>query len=199
MLERDFELPLDRIAFKPFDFSEIFPEKEKIEVEIGFCSGLFLREYANLKKDTGFIGLEISRKFIERGKKNLKKKLAQDNVKVVCFEAVSVMKELVPFNSLDAIHVYFPDPWPKKKHHKFRTLRFENFLLFSNRLKKGGKLYIATDHPEYGEFIRKELKFTRQFFKQLPYGEADREIMTKWEKKQIADGWPINYFLLEKK
>ena len=199
MKERELELPLEEIAFKPFNFSEIFPGKEKIEFEIGFCSGLFLREYANLKQNTGFIGIEISRKFIERGKKNLKKKLAQDNVRVICFEAMAVMKELVPFNSLDAIHVYFPDPWPKKKHHKFRTLRFENFIVFSNRLRKGGKLYIATDHPEYGEFIRKELKHTKQFLKELPYGEADREIMTKWEKKQIADGWPINYFLLEKK
>ena len=199
MKERDIELPLEEIASRPFNFSEIFPGKEKIEFEIGFCSGLFLREYANLKQNTGFIGIEISRKFIERGKKNLKKKLAQDNVRVICFEAMAVMKELVPFNSLDAIHVYFPDPWPKKKHHKFRTLRFENFIMFSNRLKRGGKLYIATDHPEYGEFIRKELRNTTSFFNQLSYGESDREIMTKWEKKQIADGWPINYFLLEKK
>lgn len=198
MLERDFELPLEEIALKPFDFRKIFPGKEKIEFEIGFCSGLFLREYANLKQDTGFFGIEISRKFIERGKKNLEKRLSGDNVKVIRFDAAAVLKELVPFNSLDAIHVYFPDPWPKSKHHKFRILQFKNFIIFANRLKKGGKLYIATDHPEYGEFIRKEIKYTTTFLKQLPYGEADREIMTKWEKKQIADGWPINYFLLEK-
>ncbi|HQI05968.1 MAG TPA: hypothetical protein PL195_11975, partial [bacterium] len=67
------------------------------------------------------------------------------------------------------------------------------------RLKAGGRIYIATDHPEYAEFIRKEIAVSKEFFKVLPYGPDDRKIKTKWEKKQIADCWPINYFLLEKR
>ncbi len=199
MLTNNIELSLEEVAFEPFDCGKYFPDKKKFEVEMGFCSGFFLSEYANKNPDTGFLGLEYSYKFLARGKKNLMRNLQQDNVRIFCFEGISVIKELIPFNSVDAIHVYFPDPWPKKKHHKNRTLRFENFVIISNRLKKGGRLYIATDHPEYGEFIRKEIALTKDFFKQLPYSETDRTIKTKWEKKQIADGWPINYFLLEKR
>ncbi|MGI6394425.1 MAG: tRNA (guanine(46)-N(7))-methyltransferase TrmB [bacterium] len=195
----DIELKIEDIAFNPLNFKELFPNKKRVEIEIGFCSGLFLSEYANLNKETGILGLEISAKFFARGKRNLKRLLNQDNVKILCFDAIPVIKELIPFNSVDAFHIYFPDPWPKKKHHKFRTLRFENFLIFYNRLKKGGKVYIATDHPEYAEFISKEIEVSKEFFKTLPYGADDRTIKTKWEKKQIAECWNINYFLLEKK
>ncbi|MBO4699576.1 hypothetical protein J5690_08230 [bacterium] len=196
MISSRIEIPLEEFADKTFDFKELFG-KERVEVEIGFCSGHFLSEYANSKPDTGFLGIEYSRKFFLRGEKNLKRRLNQDNVRIVCFEAIAVMRELVPFYSLDAIHIYFPDPWPKKKHHKFRTVRFENLIMLRNRLKKGGKLFIATDHPEYAEFMEKEIAETGAFFKRLPYGGDDRPIKTKWEKKQIADCWEIHYFLLE--
>lgn len=199
MINHNIELKIEDIAFNKLDFKALFPGRDSIELEMGFCSGLFLSEYANSKPDTGFLGLEISRKFIVRGHRNLQKRLLQDNVRTICFEGIAIIKELVPFNSLDAIHIYFPDPWPKKKHHKFRTVRFENLIMMHNRLKKGGKIYIATDHPEYGEFIAKEISLTKEFFNILPYGMDDRKIKTKWEKKQIADCWPINYFLLEKK
>ena len=199
MITHNIELPLEEIAFKPLDFAEVFQNRNRVEIEIGFCSGFFLSEYANDNPDTGLLGIEISRKFFVRGERNLKRVLKQDNVRITCFDAVPVVRELIPFNSVDAIHIYFPDPWPKKKHHKFRILRFENFLLFYNRLKAGGRIYIATDHPEYGEFIRKEIAVSKEFFKALPYGIEDRKIKTKWEKKQIAHCWPINYFLLEKR
>lgn len=196
MISSRIEIPLEEFADKTFDFKELFG-REHVEVEIGFCSGHFLSEYANSKPDTGFLGIEYSRKFFLRGEKNLKRRLNQDNVRIVCFEAIAVMRELVPFYSLDAIHIYFPDPWPKKKHHKFRTVRFENLIMLRNRLKKGGKLFIATDHPEYADFMEKEIAETGAFFKRLPYGGDDRPIKTKWEKKQIADCWEIHYFLLE--
>lgn len=198
MINNEIAIPLEEFAFRPFDFAELF-KKEHVEVEIGFCSGHFLSEYANSKPDTGFLGIEYSHKFFARGESFLKRRLNQDNVRIICFEAITAMRELVPFASLDAIHIYFPDPWPKKKHHKFRTVRFENMLLLRNRLKKGGRLYIATDHPEYAEFIEKEVEIAVKsgIFRRLPYGSDDRPIKTKWEKKQIADCWDINYFLLE--
>lgn len=196
---KNISLPLEQYAFQPFDFTKLFGKYDSIEAEIGFCSGLFLSEYANSKPNTKFLGIEYSPKFFVRGENNLVRKLKQDNVRIICFDAIAVMKELVPFYSLDAVHIYFPDPWPKKKHHKNRLVRFENLLMIHNRLKKGGKLYIATDHPEYADFIAKEIAATGEFFKQLPYSEEDRPIKTKWEKKQIANCWTINYFLLEAK
>ena len=199
MIDLNIELEIEKTAFKQLDLQKILGEKKSFEIEMGFCSGFFLSEYANSKPDTGFLGLEISKKFFARGENNLKRKLQQDNVRIICFEGIAVIKELIPFYSLDAIHIYFPDPWPKKKHHKFRTVRFENLIMMHNRLKSGGKIYIATDHPEYAEFIAKEIALTKEFFNILPYGIDDRKIKTKWEKKQIADCWPINYFLLEKK
>ncbi len=193
------EIPAADLVNRIFDFEKDFVGYSKFEIEMGTCSAFFLSEYANSKPDTFFLGIERKRKFLMRGKKNLDRLLEKDNVRIINYDAIAIIKELVPFESLDAIHVYFPDPWYKKKHNRRRTLCVDNMAMFANRLKKGGRLYMATDHADYGEHIRREINGVRHLFNILPYGSDDREIKTKWERKQIAAGFDINYFLLEKK
>jgi len=192
---------VDDIADNQLNFKHLFKglNYKRLEVEIGFCSAFFLSENANNNSNAAFFGIEIKKKYFDKGNSNLKRLLKQQNVKTVNFEAMAVVSQLIPDDSIDAFHIYFPDPWPKKKHHKNRILKSENFETFAKKMKKGGKLFAATDHPDYGSFIKKEILKVKEIFNVLPYTHEDRSIKTKWEKKQIAAGWDINYFLLEKK
>ncbi len=198
MLISDIELPIPLICDKVFDLEKEFPGHTKYEVEIGTCSSLFLTKYANANPETFILGIEKKRGFFLRGNNNLVRFLKQKNVRVINFDAIAVLKEVIPFESLDAIHVYFPDPWPKKRHNERRIVNAENLRMFCNRLKPGGKLYFATDHADYAEYMAQEILGVKDIMRKLDYGRNDRKIMTKWEEKQIKNGFEINYFLLEK-
>jgi len=192
------ELSIDEVVDKIIEPKELFPKFERFEIEIGFCSAFFLSKYANLNKNVGLLGIEKKRKYYKRGVHILERNLKQNNVKVVCYDAIAIIKELIPFESVDAFHIYFPDPWPKKKHLQRRILKMENLLIMANRLKKGGKIFMATDHPEYAKAISEEIMFCDDFLKIKSFDESKRTIKTKWETKQIERGWKINYFLMEK-
>ena len=193
------ELPLSEIADRPLDLPRLFPGRFRVECEVGFCSALFLTEHANRNPGTGMLGIEKKHSYFLRGLHNLERKLRQDNVKIVEFDARALILMLVPEGSLDALHIYFPDPWPKKRHRDRRLLTRENLRMFHARLREGGRIYAATDHPDYAEFIEKELSAVDEFFERLPYAAADREVMTKWERRQTAKGIPVNYYQLEKR
>jgi len=199
LLRTGIALPLEEIAREPFDFAKLFPGRSRVECEVGFCSALFLTEYANRHPDTGFLGIEKKHAYFLRGLHNLERKLKQDNVKIVEFDARAVIMMLVPPASLDALHIYFPDPWPKKRHLDRRLLTRGNLRVFHEKLRAGGRIYAATDHPDYAESIEKELAAVSDLFTRLPYGAADREVMTKWERRQTTKGIPVNYYLLEKR
>ncbi len=192
-------LPIEEIAHQPFDFSRLFPSCRRIECEVGFCSAIFLTEYANRHPDTGILGIEKKHAYFLRGLHNLERKLRQDNVKIVEFDARAVIMMLVPPTSLDAIHIYFPDPWPKKRHQDRRILNRENLRMFCEKLKPQGRIYAATDHPDYAAFVEKEAAAVSDIFIRIPYGASDREVTTKWERRQTAKGIPITYLLLEKR
>lgn len=199
-LEKDnLKLIVENCCTAPFNFKDLFPKYDKVDVEIGFSSGFFLSEYASKHPETAFLGVEIKRAYYEKGIANLSRLLTRDGVKCICFEAMSVVTELIPFESVDSFHIYFPDPWPKKRHNKNRIIKLSNLMILCNRLKKGGRIYIATDHPDYAKWIKDEILGTLSVFNTLPYDKSMRDVKTKWEKRQIAAGWNINYFLLEKK
>ena len=191
-------LPIEKWAFEPLDFTALFPERKRVEIEIGFSSAFFLSKYANKYSDTAFLGIEKNFKYFQHGFNSLERNLQQDNVKVTCFDAIAFLRELVPLNSLDAIHIYFPDPWPKRKHRPRRIVNAENLMMMRNRLKHHGKIYMATDHPDYGEWMRLQVTEVEQHFTIHPYDYSHREVTTKWEDRQRKAGWNIHYFLLEK-
>lgn len=192
-------LPLPEIADHPLDLPALFPGLSRFECEIGFCSAIFLNEYANRNPRTGVLGIEKKRSYFLRGLHNLERKLRQDNVRIINFDAHAVLLMLLPSASLDALHIYFPDPWPKKRHLRNRLVNRDNLRMFHDRLRPGGRIHLATDHPDYAAFIEKELATVAELFTRFPYGTADREVLTKWERKQIENGLPINYYLLEKR
>lgn len=138
-------------------FTELFGNDHPVELEIGIGKGLFITRSAVNEPTTNFIGIEIRRKYLNMARARVEKR-PLPNTRLICGEALGFLEGYVADNSLSVIHVYYPDPWPKKRHHK-RRLFGEAFMAQVHRvLKPGGWLLIATDHAGYWEHIQEVLQ-----------------------------------------
>jgi tRNA (guanine-N7-)-methyltransferase len=108
---------------------------------------------------------------------------------------VEVLKKMTPPETFAGVHIFFPDPWPKKKHHKRRLIRPEYIPLLASRLISNGYLYIVTDWDDYGRHIR-DIMENESSFRQEE--EPDWRPVTAFEKKGIAKGHNIHGFLYRK-
>ena len=117
------------------------------EVEIGCGNGHFLSAYAAEKPETRLIGIEIKEKRCVKAREKAEKRGLR-NVSIVHGAAETVLRDLLP-GSIDAFHIYFPDPWPKSKHRKRRFFTMENLSLMHDLLRVGGKLFFGTDFFDY--------------------------------------------------
>jgi tRNA (guanine-N7-)-methyltransferase len=132
------------------DFVETFGRKAPIVVEIGFGMGETTARIAAENPANDYLGIEVHAPGVGSLLKQLDE-AALANVRIVQHDAVEVLREMVPADSLAAIHVFFPDPWPKKRHHKRRLIQPEFAALAASRLAPGGHLHVATDWKEYAE------------------------------------------------
>jgi tRNA (guanine-N7-)-methyltransferase len=101
---------------------------------------------------TNYLGIEVHAPGVGSLLKQLEEQ-SLTNVRVVTHDAVEVLRDMIPANSLAAIHVFFPDPWPKKRHHKRRLIQPAFAELAASRLAIGGHLHVATDWQEYAEQV----------------------------------------------
>lgn len=132
----------------PWDTAAVFGRTAPLEVEVGSGKGLFLRTAAALRPGIDFLGIEITQKYARFSAAALAKR-ELGNAVVVIADALRIFAELLPDDSLHAVHVYFPDPWWKKRHKKRRVIR-EAFLRDVQRtLISGGTLHFWTDVEEY--------------------------------------------------
>lgn len=133
------------------DPSTLFPDPgRRIVAEIGFGMGAATAELASEQPQTNFLGIEVYKAGV--GKLlSLIEEMSLVNVRIIHDDAILVMEEMIPPASLDGVHVFFPDPWPKKRHHKRRLIRPLLTSLFAERIKPGGYLYMVTDWEEYAE------------------------------------------------
>jgi len=121
-------------------------------VEIGSGMGETTARIAAEHPETDYLAIEVH----APGVGSLLKRVEEEglaNVRVVQHDAVEVLRDMVPPDSLAAIHVFFPDPWPKKRHHKRRLLQPAFAALAAARLARGGQLHVATDWQEYAEHV----------------------------------------------
>ena len=133
---------------EPIRPDRLFPSIQPIEIELGAGDGGFLVEWATLENGHNFIGVErllgrlrkIERKSVRRG---------LTNVRAVRIEASYFLRYLVPNQAVSVLHVYFPDPWPKRKHWRHRLVNDQFPALASRVLRPGGIVYLRTDHEEY--------------------------------------------------
>lgn len=133
-----------------FNAEEVFGRKAPLTFEIGFGMGDSLIEMALAMPERDFVGVEVHTPGVGR----LLAKIEEHNLKnlrVYCDDAIEVLTHCFDDNSLDCVQVFFPDPWPKTKHHKRRLVQNSFLELLSLKLERGGLLHIATDWEAYAE------------------------------------------------
>ncbi len=137
----------------PFESRQLFGAPLPLEVELGVGKGRFLLEWATAHPETGVLGVERARKYLEMtALRAARAGLA--NVRLVHTTAEDLLFRCLAPGGVAAVHVYFPDPWPKKRHHKRRFFRPDNVARLAEVLAPGGLLRVKTDHARYGEVIR---------------------------------------------
>jgi tRNA (guanine-N7-)-methyltransferase len=132
----------------PLDLAAVFGRRAPLTLEIGFGNGESLLALAAAHPDRDYLGLEVHRPGV--GHLMLRAaELGLTNLRAVCRDAVEVLEQCIPAGSLDEVLLYFPDPWPKKRHHKRRIVQPDFVALVASRLRLGGVLRMATDWEPY--------------------------------------------------
>ena len=177
------------------DFSDIFGRLAPVHIEIGSGKGTFLVNQAKSQPDVNFIGIEWANRFyrftVDRiGRWNMA------NVRIIRTDAVRFIAENVPDSTVDCFHVYFPDPWPKKRHHKRRFFNPVNTDHLIRCLKPGGEIRVATDFEEYFEQIKDVLSASADRLQQIDFlptaGAGIGEwVGTNFERKYLKENRPI--------
>jgi tRNA (guanine-N7-)-methyltransferase len=147
-------LPRWGIAYAPapLDFAAVFGRVAPVILEIGFGMGETTAAIAAANPQHDFLGLEVHGPGVG-ALLNRVDAAGLTNVRVIQHDAVDVIARMIPMAALSGIHVYFPDPWPKKRHHKRRLLQRDFVRALAQRLAPGGYLHAATDWDEYAQEI----------------------------------------------
>jgi tRNA (guanine-N7-)-methyltransferase len=179
----------------PLSFAAAFGREAPVVAEVGFGMGETTATIARENPDTDYLAIEVH----GPGVGSLLRRLESDsisNVRVVQHDAVEVLRDMVPERSLAAIHVFFPDPWPKKRHHKRRLLQPAFVALAATRLAPGGLIHVATDWEDYAVQALAVLEAT-ELLENTAKGFAPRPAwrpLTKFERRGTALGhgvWDI--------
>lgn len=133
---------------KVLDYADTFGRQAPTILEIGFGMGETTQKIAQLRADENFLGVEV----FNAGVGALLKRIEESgvsNIRIIQHDAVEVVQNMIAPDSLAGVHIYFPDPWPKKRHHKRRLVRPDFIALLASRIKPGGYIHCATDWEDY--------------------------------------------------
>lgn len=141
---------------KTYDFEEVFGRSAPLIVEIGFGNGSGLAQMAEENPDINYIGIEVHRPGVGHLMMLLEQKQIK-NVKIYHHDAIEILEQKVSDNALTGVHLFFPDPWQKRRHHKRRIVRASFIDLLNKKLKFGGYFHTATDWDHYAKDMLKTL------------------------------------------
>jgi len=172
----------------PLDLTELFPRVQPLEVELGCGDASFLAEYARRHPETNFLGVE---RLLGRVKKlDRKGRLAGlTNLRGVRIESAYFLQYLLPAQCVVALHIYFPDPWPKKKHHRHRLINTAFPALARRVLVPGGVVYLRTDDQDYFTQMTEVFGAAAEFETVATPGEL-AGVLTDFERDFNAEGIP---------
>jgi tRNA (guanine-N7-)-methyltransferase len=136
----------------PIDFDRVFGRSAPRVLEIGFGMGETTAAIAAAHPETDYLALEVHTPGVGSPLKLIEEQ-SLSNLRIVQHDAVEVLERMIPDASLDGAHIFFPDPWPKKRHHKRRLIQPPLVALLAAKLKPGGYVHAATDWQEYAEQI----------------------------------------------
>lgn len=195
-------VPLSALTV-PIDWKAFFGNAHPVEIEIGFGKGRFLLEASKRHPTVNYIGVERAQKYVRLTQERFEKYMRHfevdkasgvfSNVRLAWTDANYFLTRYVPVASVQAYHIYFPDPWPKKRQRKRRIFRNQDFLsALANTLKSnGGRLYIATDYEEYFCEIQERLSRVSALRPVRENLGPDRDIATNFEMKYILEARKI--------
>jgi tRNA (guanine-N7-)-methyltransferase len=185
-------LELESLA-RPLAWRELFGDDRPVEMEIGVGKGTFLVEQAKARPEVHFVGIEWSRVYWEYASDRLRRQ-ACFNVRIFRAEALSFLSDLVADSSLAAIHALFPDPWPKRRHHKRRLFQASFVRQLERALEPGGRLQVVTDHEDYFRQVRDLLASSllrpAEFVPAVAAAEGELA-GSNFERKYRRDGRPL--------
>lgn len=180
---------------KPLDWSEVFGDDHPVELEIGPGKGLFLANAATRRPDRNFVGVELARKYAGKAAERVAK-AGLTNVRVAAGDGRRFLSAFVPPTSLAAVHIYFPDPWWKKRHKKRRVFREPFVADVARALRPFGDFFFASDVEEYFGVMIELMSAHPEFAPQPPPGpntpEHDLDYLTNFERKYRIEGRAIH-------
>ena len=138
------------------DIPALFPTSEKVILEIGFGMGEATALIGRDFPETGFIAVEVHKPGIGKLMARIEE-LQLSNIRIIEGDAHPIVRTMIADDSLDGVHLFFPDPWPKKRHNKRRIVNQAFLELIAPKIKQGGFLHIATDWFPYAEYIEEVL------------------------------------------
>jgi len=190
---RDVPTVVHRItsATETLGISQLFSDQQPLELEIGCGDGSFLTKYATAHPETNFVGVE---RLLGRLKKldRFARRNRMTNLSLLRIEAAYLIRYLMPSGLFDAIHVYFPDPWPKKKHQRHRLVVDEFTVRCRQLLRPEGLVHLRTDDLDY--YTQMEEVFGgSDSFEKVDTPGALKEFTTDFEREFNAEGIPTNY------
>jgi len=178
------------------DFVRIFGRTGPVHIEIGSGKGTFLLGQAAAQPGDNFLGIEWAGKYYRHAVDRIGR-WGLTNVRIMRTDAAEFLTDSVPDDSIDCFHIYFPDPWPKKRHNKRRFICPANLEHLICCLKTAGQLRIATDHADYFEQIKTVLAARSDSLEEIVFvkpagAESGEWVGTNFERKYIKDQRSIN-------
>jgi tRNA (guanine-N7-)-methyltransferase len=173
------------------DLDALFGRSAPRILEIGFGNGESLAEIAKNHPENDYLGIEVHRPGVGHLLMKIEE-LGLSNLRVMSEDAVEILQQQIPDNALDALYLFFPDPWHKKKHHKRRQVQPAWAQLVRSKLKVGGRLHMATDWENYAEQMRDVLNAAEGFQNTSPGNDyvtkPDYRPETKFERRGLRLG-----------
>ena len=176
------------------DFVRVFGRPGPVHIEIGTGKAAFLLNEARAHPEVNFLGIERASKYYRYAVDRIGR-WGLTNVRIIRTDAATFLANSIPDNSVDCFHIYFPDPWPKRRHNKRRFFCPANLEHILRTLKTGGQLKIATDHLDYFQQIRELMAAEKRIeeIEFLPAARADKGewLGTNFERKYRKENRPI--------
>lgn len=179
---------------RPIDFAALFGNANPVELEIGMGKGTFLNDQAQARPDTNFFGIEWANWFYSYACDRMRRNNVT-NARCVRADANFFIREFVPDGSISVLHIYFPDPWPKARHQRRRTVQDSFVPVIHRILKPGGEVRVVTDHKGYwDESIEPTIKNSGltpiDYARPGTAGEGET-VGTNFERKYRREGRPF--------
>ena len=184
--------PEGKPAFTPISMEDFFGKSGPIEIEIGCGKGGFLVEYCEKHPELPFVGLEWENEIACQAARRLQKRAHLPHSRVLLGDAFYFFRDFLPDACVQAFHMYFPDPWPKKRHHKNRLMA-EPFMAQVLRVAlPDAPFFWGTDHADYNAEAQALFASLPWLEMEIQDAEPTEGIQTNFEKKYRAQGKPIH-------